>query len=147
MRKNFVLTLVLACGFFSTVAAGAQRVLYSPDGNCKVTHPSGWIVDAANGNANSTDMRSKVSVDNDTTTKTIGELKANLKYAYPDMKVLSETETELWTMNTVNTPEGDRDDVYRALKTKAGICTADFSYYDQSMAATAKSVVATLKAK
>jgi hypothetical protein len=63
------------------------------------------------------------------------------------MKVLSETESELWTMNTVNTPEGDRDDIYHALKTKAGICTADFTYYDQSMAGTAKGVVASLKGK
>ena len=147
MRKNHVLALVLVCGFFSAVAAGAQRVVMSPDGNCKASIPGGWIVDAANGRANSADMRSIVSVDNDTNTKTIAELKATLTYAFPEMKILSETATELWTLNTVETPQGMRDNIYRALKTNGGMCTADFSYYDQSMAGTAKNVVGTLKGK
>jgi hypothetical protein len=143
--KKLLVTVAMCAGLYFAVFTQAQSVASSHDKNCMVTVPAGWSVDAIFGLANAPDKKNSVTVSNNKSSKTIADLKGILPMVYPGGSFSGETATELWM--TGKTPNGMHMLTYHALKGTTGICISEFDYDDPAMAATAKSVLGTLKAK
>jgi len=142
MKKIVLTTLILIC--FSLFASAATKTVANRDGNCTVTVPDGWSVEATLGMAKSTDKKISIVVSSPKQgMATMDSVEQMAPTIYPDDQVTKKSATEF---EMEGKSGNGKPNFYRAVPAGSKICTAEIQY-ESGTPADAKAIVETLKAK
>lgn len=142
MTKLFLLLCCISISI-ATSAADTQTVT-SRSGNCSVSVPANWTVEAMIGGAHSPDKKTSIVVSSPTHgLSTLAEVEQTAPTVYTNDKVTKKSSSEFEMEGKSIT---GKPNVYRAIPAGSKVCIAEITYEGDS-SAEAKAIVETMKAK